>query len=103
MPDNLWNNLNSVKCLGVSMKLVRICFLSSLLLVGCSGGGGGSEDSANAQGGGTVIVSAQVNSDIQEELQAQPQYQLDLSEIELLYSEGAITEEQKQELLALLQ
>lgn len=82
------------------MKPLIHCLFLSLVLTACSGSGG---DSKSAAGGSTVIVSAQVSSDVQEELQSQPQYQLDASEIELLYSEGAINEEQKQELLALLQ
>lgn len=81
------------------MKALIQCLFLSLVLTACSGEG----DSTSAAGGSTVIVSAQVSSDVQQELQSQPQYQLDASEIELLYSEGAINEEQKQELLALLQ
>ena len=82
------------------MKVLALSLLLSSILFGCSGSGGG--DSASSQGGSTVIVSAQVSSDVQQELQSQPQYHLDANEIELLFSEGAINEEQKQELLALL-
>lgn len=89
------------------MKALVKCLFLSLVLSACSGGGGGSgEMSASTSGsGGTVIVAAQVQvpQDIKEELASQPQYQIDADEIELLFSEGAITEEQKQELLALLQ
>lgn len=85
------------------MKLIAILFL----LASCSGGSGSGESSSSSvnQEEGSVVVAAQVQvpNDIKEELASQPQYQIDADEIELLFSEGAITEEQKQELLALLQ
>ena len=90
------------------MKASALTIFLALGLTACSGGGGSGEMSASTSGsasGGTVIVAAQVQvpQDIKEELASQPQYQIDADEIELLFSEGAITEEQKQELLALLQ
>lgn len=82
------------------MKALIQCLFLSLVLTACSGGGDGE---ASGSGKGGIVVSAQVVSDVNEEIQAQPQYQLSSQEIELLFNEGVINEEQKQELLALAQ
>lgn len=81
------------------MKVLGLSLLLSSILFGCSGSGGDGEATTN----GGIVVSAQVVSDVNEEIQAQPQYQLSSQEIELLFDEGVINEEQKQELLALAQ
>ena len=87
----------------MKLKGLLASLLLTLLLVSCSGNGGGGSADPKAVSGAVVSEQSEVVSALNQAEASQGAYQLSAQEIEELFNSGTITEQQKQELLALVQ
>lgn len=79
------------------LTLFLIGFLSS-----CSGGAGGGGEASLAAGASTSSISQQEIAALNEALNSGEQYKFTKEELDLLLNEGAINQDEYQELLALV-
>ncbi|PIP96791.1 MAG: hypothetical protein COW00_17220 [Bdellovibrio sp. CG12_big_fil_rev_8_21_14_0_65_39_13] len=84
-------------------KSLLAFFLLSSLLISCSKNGGTPSDGIKTSSGAIISEQSEVVSALNQAQGSQGAYQLSAQEIEELFSSGTITEQQKQELLALVQ
>lgn len=87
----------------MKLKGLLASLLLSTLLVSCSGNGGGGSSDSKTVNGAVVSEQSEVVSALNQSEGSQGAYQLSAQEIDELFSSGTITEQQKQELLALVQ